>query len=437
MSDGRIKSRTLDSNSFYTTEKLSDNQELTPEGFLLCRNVAVGRTGVQTYLSDEIGIDGIDGIVTVNRTEDQVFHERTISSFEGKPITITHPYDMDGVTPKNFSSLCRGVMQNVRRGVGEEKDLLLADLLIMDQQAIDDVQAKKYTEVSLGYDCDYVQDGPGIAHQENIIGNHVALVEHGRAGNRCSIKDHEGINMAASKKPNSLIAKLLKGFYTKDQAVFDEAVEELEKSTKDEESEYEKSSHNKNDEGEAYKRYANDAFADLKKSIDAMNERMDKMEGKSCTGDEEETDPEDMTADTLILAETAAKIDTGKSYTGDSVKDTISRSEILAPGFKVQTTDAANSYGKLVKTRQKVLDTALKNESTKDCVTPFLQGKTLDSMTVREINTAFIAASELAKAKNNSAGTRTSTATYDFGSAPKSVADINKINAEFWAKRGS
>lgn len=426
MSDGRLKSRTLDSNSFYTTEKLSDNQELTPEGFLLCRNVAVARTGVQTYLSDEIGIDGIDGIVTVNRTEDQVFHERTISSFEGKPITITHPYDMDGVTPKNFSSLCRGVMQNVRRGEGEDKDLLLADLLVMDQEAIDSITTKKYTEVSCGYDCDYVQDGAGMAHQENIIGNHVALVEHGRAGNRCSIKDHERVNMAASKKPNSLIAKLLKGFYTKDQAVFDEAVEELEKNTKDEEPEDDQES-----------KMMKDAFSDLKKSIDAMNERMDKMEGKSCTGDEDETDPEDMTADTLILAETAAKIDTGKSYTGDSVKDTISRSEILAPGFKVQTTDAANSYGKLVKTRQKVLDTALKNDSTKDCVIPFLQGKTLDSMTVREINTAFIAASELAKAKNNSAGTRTSTATYDFGSAPKSVADINKINAEFWAKRGS
>ena len=44
----------------------------TPEGFLICHDVPINRTGTQKYLAREIGLEG-DELVTVIRTEEEVF----------------------------------------------------------------------------------------------------------------------------------------------------------------------------------------------------------------------------------------------------------------------------------------------------------------------------------------------------------------------------
>ena len=175
--------------AYFTDEKIGKKMALTPEGFLLCEGVPIARTGEQLYGPDETPLKvGKDGLVHVQREEDEVFRPETMASFEGKDVVDEHPEE--GVSPENWRELSVGHVQNVRRGTGVEDDYLLADFLIKDPDAIEAVRAGK-REVSCGYDCDYEQTGDGRGRQHNIIGNHVALVERGRCGPRCSIKDHD------------------------------------------------------------------------------------------------------------------------------------------------------------------------------------------------------------------------------------------------------
>ena len=74
---------------------ISPNQLETGEGFLICRNVPIARTGTQEYLGREIGLDGADSerLVTVYRSPEEVFSDAALASFEGKPATNDHPPD--------------------------------------------------------------------------------------------------------------------------------------------------------------------------------------------------------------------------------------------------------------------------------------------------------------------------------------------------------
>lgn len=174
---------------FYTIEKIGRNQEETPEGFLLCRNVPIARTGTQLYSAREVPEleAGNDGTIVMDRPEEEVFRPETISSANGKSITVDHPNDL--VSPLSWRDLTVGVALNARRGDGAESDLLLADLLISDHGAIEQVRNTKGQEISAGYNYDGVQISKGRGKQTNIWINHIALVDNARCGIRCSIKD--------------------------------------------------------------------------------------------------------------------------------------------------------------------------------------------------------------------------------------------------------
>ena len=175
----------------YYGSKISPNQLETGEGFLICRNVPIARTGVQKYRASELGLDGDPNrIVEVMRDESEVFAPETMASFEGKPVTNNHPSEQ--VTPDNARYYGRGHVQNVRRGTGKQSDLLIGDLYIIDGELITAVKRKRKPkrEISCGYDCEYVEDENGVLHQTNIRGNHVAVVDSGRAGSRVAIVDN-------------------------------------------------------------------------------------------------------------------------------------------------------------------------------------------------------------------------------------------------------
>lgn len=172
---------------WFVTEKLGVNQSFTPEGFLLCQNVPVARTGLMIYAAGEIPITpGPDGVIRITRTSDDLFRPETMASFNGKPIADDHPDEP--ITPLTWRNTSVGHMQAIRRGTGISDDVMFADFVVCDPTAIEQVRAGK-REVSLGYDADYVQDSPGYGRQTNIIGNHCALVDRGRCGPRCSIGD--------------------------------------------------------------------------------------------------------------------------------------------------------------------------------------------------------------------------------------------------------
>jgi hypothetical protein len=179
----------IDRTNFYAPGEIGKTRRLTPEGFMVCEGVAIARTGEQRYHKSELPLDADGaGEITVTRQEDEVFSEKTMASFEGKPVTVEHPNEF--VTPESWKTHAVGTVQNVRRGTGIEDGMLLADLLITDGEAIAYVNRRR-PELSCGYDAEYEQTAPGQATQHNIIGNHVALVDRGRAGSRCAIRDSE------------------------------------------------------------------------------------------------------------------------------------------------------------------------------------------------------------------------------------------------------
>ncbi len=172
---------------YYGTHLSENISRREPEGYLLCLNVPVARTGTQEYFPEELGQPPGPEPVPVFRPEDEVFAPETIASFEGMPVTNNHP--PDGVTIENIRALQKGHAHNVRRGSGEESDLLLADLIITDPALIDAILSGK-REISCGYTYELCEEN-GQYIQRKIRGNHVAVVDAGRAGPRVSIRDQE------------------------------------------------------------------------------------------------------------------------------------------------------------------------------------------------------------------------------------------------------
>lgn len=189
----------------YYGSKISNNITELSDGCLLCSNVPIARTGTYKYLREELGLDG-NGIVDVYRTEDQVFNDAAIASFEGKAFTDTHPsVDVD---VNNWSIYAKGDVRNVRRGKGEFSNCLVADIIVRDPIVIDEIKSGVKREISSGYECEYVEEN-GKIYQRNIRGNHVALVQAGRAGNQVKIYDEKKV-ISSKYKSIKLLEKAIK-----------------------------------------------------------------------------------------------------------------------------------------------------------------------------------------------------------------------------------
>ena len=174
---------------FFAAEQLGPHMSETPEGYLLCEAVPIARTGIQEYADIEFPDlqAGPDGIIYVERAPEVVFAPETLASLLGKSVTIGHPKEF--VTPATWAILTKGTVHNPRRGEGDQDDLLLADLLITDKFAINEVRNNGLRGISVGYDADYEQIAPGRARQTTIVANHAALVPNPRCGPVCSVQD--------------------------------------------------------------------------------------------------------------------------------------------------------------------------------------------------------------------------------------------------------
>lgn len=162
------------------SEKLSEHKYKTPEGYLICTDAILARTGKQTYTKDEVFGDGDNTEIDIDRPYDQVMNEKTIASFENKPVTFDHPEE--DVNVGNYKSYAVGYVRDVHQGKVDGKDVILGNLVITDQDAINAIENGEHTDLSCGYDCDIKDDGNGGYAQNNIRGNHVALCKEGRAG---------------------------------------------------------------------------------------------------------------------------------------------------------------------------------------------------------------------------------------------------------------
>ncbi len=370
---------------FYSVAKISERISETPEGFLVCEGVAITRAGDLMYSPSETPVTPGNGHTIISRTVEDIHDPATIASFEGKPVTINHPDDF--VTPENWRELAVGVVQNVRPGEGEDEDKLLADLLITDFEAINAVKSKRLREVSCGYEAEYVEEAPGKGRQENIIGNHVALVAAGRCGSECAIFDHapkkEIIPMTMKQKIMRLFGKAL------DEAMPDETPPAADEVPTD----------------------VGAALAAIMKRLDAIEAAMkpasetppaDELppEGEKPAGAEGEKPegdhtPEEMPALEARLAtiekaiaklaglEMAEGEDQGEKGEVSLDAETIARAEILAPGL-----------AKSKDMKAKSLTAAYGTEDGKAIIDTLLAGKAFDSA---DKDLLFVAASEMLK----------------------------------------
>lgn len=163
------------------SEKLSPHRFKTPEGYLICTDAILARTGKQTYRRREVFGDMSDKgeeEIEINRDEKEVFDPVTLASFENKPLTIEHPNE--DVNPENHHDYAVGFTRDIKRGRVDGNDVMLGTIVVTDAEAIKDIESGKLVELSCGYDCDVVDEAN--PQQRNIRGNHVALCERGRAG---------------------------------------------------------------------------------------------------------------------------------------------------------------------------------------------------------------------------------------------------------------
>lgn len=421
----------------FTTSQIGPKQELTPEGFLLCKDVAVARTGLMIYGPNETPIAaGVDGIVRIYRLDEDVFSPSTIASALGKPITNEHPEE--DVTPETWKKEAHGMALNVRRGEGAYDDLLLMDLLITTTEGIEAVQKGK-REISLGYDADYEETGPGEGKQSNIIINHIALVEQGRCGSRCAIKDSK-LKLEAKSMRNTISKKVMDLLFRAHKAKDTDELSKLANEVLDEgaflaeehtaglhEGEgnlhayttadqfAEHVSKNEQEHGEMFARIAALEEALKAKTIDDALEAekaADAMEAQKAADLDaflEQEAPAGVSKDMACSAKDSI-------YLGESFKDTVAQAEILAPGLKIPTYDSALAPAKTAKTicklRRSAVDQAFASPENSDIVQILIGDKPVDikSMTCDAIRTLFKSAAALKAAANNNKGTRDSLA---------------------------
>lgn len=199
MSDVLIKDSILQ--KFYTT--LTENIYYDQNGYLVCTDAVLGRTGSQEYTEKELGISNSNDIVDVYRLEEYVFEEDSMNSLEGRPLTLNHPKEL--VTIENHNQLAKGEVFNVRR----EGNNIVGDIRVTDSKVAKLILDKKMRDLSLGYTQDLKYDEEkGIYYFTNIIYNHIALVKKGRAGNAI-IKDEEIVMEGNEEQMEEMIKEIL------------------------------------------------------------------------------------------------------------------------------------------------------------------------------------------------------------------------------------
>lgn len=179
---------------FFADRLTLDAPKRTRDGFLAVR-ARSARVGVYQYTGRDVDPDNAHGlrdkaIVNVLRDEATVFDTAAVQSFIGKPVTDDHPRET--VTASNWRDHARGTVMGALR----DGDYLAFDLLLTDADTIAKVDAGK-RELSNGYGAELefgqfkAADGTLCdARQSKITGgNHVAIVDRGRAGSECAIKD--------------------------------------------------------------------------------------------------------------------------------------------------------------------------------------------------------------------------------------------------------
>lgn len=386
------------SQATYAPEQIGRTQAITPEGYLLCSDVRIARTGAMLYRPDEVPEvrPAPNGqMVVIMRDADVLFAPEAIASFSGKPVTNDHPPALLSETDTRKYQI--GVLLNPRRGEGVDTEYLMADLLITDADTIALIVAKKKREVSPGYDAELEEVKPGLGRQTSILGNHLAIVDRGRGGSTCAIQDKE-TDMAKPRKM-SLMDRLRAAFRDNDETAFESALADAPEGLAGEPD---------GDEGGVHVHIHNAPAADpapaaattdtdedpyeacFKAIEDAMagiSARFDEM-----TAARPAIDP--------VVAVTDEEAEEDKPADSKEVMDAAAKAEIIFPGYKTGTMDGEPKRRALTDMRRDVLTRALTDSARKAPVEAILAGVDLAASKPAQVRVLFDAAAAVAKAHN-------------------------------------
>lgn len=197
--------------------------ETTPQGYI--KTVArVTKGTVLEYLGHEIGLKDsrVNQTIKVNRTIEELSKPETLKSFEGMPLTITHPDDKE-VNAGTWGDKAVGHIQNVR----VDGNYIICDAYIQDKNAIELLKDKDIRELSVGYEPADIQENGGKFYHQNIRANHVAIVAEGRAGSDCRLQDSKQKRSGFAMKGIKGLLAFIKGKKLNDEGGTELTAEEI------------------------------------------------------------------------------------------------------------------------------------------------------------------------------------------------------------------
>lgn len=444
---------------------IGPNRSLLPDGSMLCRNVPIARTGWMHYMPGETPIEpskqpGASPVCFVHRGPEALFADEFMRSVVG--IAIVHEHPPVPVTPANFAHLGKGFVLRCWRGDGQDSDCLMADLIIKDKWLIEQIDRNK-REVSLGYEAHYEQTGEGKGEQSDLLANHLALVEKGRCGPRCAIGDedtisstviNEDIHMTTQAKPGTRARIPL----TEARARVADALADLENAETAEDKGVTVHVH-LGAEAKKEEEVKDPVPTEKAVTLDAaVEERFTKIEaGQSELKGTLETILKAVTAggaaapqkteateeDLETISEATATMDSAALANG--YQQFVAQAEILAPGFKLPTFDAAAkrhaTVDRMCNGRRAVLGALQASAEGSALLASVNGGKEFDVIgaTCPDVAVAFKAAATAKAAANNRSSTGDSgRLPLPQTAAPRqlSMAEINAANRKYWAQQG-
>lgn len=150
--------------------------EKTKEGYLRGKVIA-SRAGVFEYLN-------FDGTIRRElRHPDEVFKRNSLDTMKMIPVTDDHPTEF--VDSKNAAQLQVGY---TGENCDTDGDNIITTITVTHQDVIDKILSGKKVELSLGYEVTLVKKSGNYDGQDydcvqtNIVYNHLAVVDKGRAG---------------------------------------------------------------------------------------------------------------------------------------------------------------------------------------------------------------------------------------------------------------
>lgn len=164
------------------------------ESFPLKVKITLAKTGVLEYIRS-------DGTVTKEaKLPEDLFHKNTIESLKGAPITMEHP---EGLVSKcNSKELVKGAIMD---SIAAQNGALIGNGVIYDADLINRIKTGEKKEVSIGFTHRLEKKDGEINGKEynyvqrDIIVNHVAATDSGRAGSEVAIHLDSNKDVAVQK----------------------------------------------------------------------------------------------------------------------------------------------------------------------------------------------------------------------------------------------